>query len=256
MSPLQFTFTPVRAVGSQLKCTTAQLDGTHKRLLNGSLTMGALVKTTTKTRGRSEAGYMAALIGALCIPTSLSAASVADQMPMEVSTIHYLPATNETHVTARLDPALCVALSLPQQWRREGAEDGSLRLAASGGAGEIEVGWRAVRDLAGLPQGNAGSKDAELLQRDHEGLLGRKANASTVQTLGDATRWTATWIDTSLPAPSHSLTVETYIVPASREWLLELSISDINDRSLYEDLVRQVLSNVRTASSAQCGKTS
>jgi hypothetical protein len=149
-----------------------------------------------------------------------------------------------------------VAFSLPQEWRREGGEDGALRLAASAGDGEIEVAWRAVRDLAELPQGNAASKDAELLQRDHEGLLGRKAQASTVQTLGSATRWTATWIDTSLPAPSHSLTVETYIVPASREWLLEFSISDIEDRAVYDDLVRQVLSNIRTASSAQCGRTS
>jgi hypothetical protein len=214
------------------------------------------VRTIIETGRVSAAARIAALLGALCIPSDLSATSLPDQYPSETSAVSYLPAVGETHVTARLDPAVCVAFSLPQEWRREGGEDGALRLAASGGDGEIEISWRAVRELAELPQGNVGSKDAELLQRDHEGLLGRKAMTSTIETLGSATRWTATWIDTSFPAPSHSLTVETYIVPASREWLLELSISDIDDRSTYDDLVRQVLSNIRTASTAQCGKTS
>ena len=203
--------------------------------------MGAPVKTTTRAPGRSEAGYMAALIGALCIPTSLSATSVADQMPTEASTIHYLPATNETHVTARLDPALCVALSLPQQWRREGAEELDRSVSPHPeGLEKSKSRWRAVRDLAELPQGNVGSKTLSCSSGTIEDFLA----ARRMPARSDARRCHPLDRDMDryrLPAPSHSLTVETYIVPASREWLLELSISDIDDRSLYEDLVRQVL---------------
>jgi hypothetical protein len=198
----------------------------------------------------------AVLAGALCVPGNLSATSMPEMVAGDMPAIRYMPAIGETQITARLDPALCVAFSLPQEWRQDNPDGTGIRLVASTGEGEIELAWRAVRDLTELPRGEAVVRDAALLQRDHEAVLGRKAQASSVETVGRATRWTATWIDTSLPAPSHTLTVETYIVPASHEWLLELSVSDIGDRRAYDNLVRQVLSNIRTASTAQCGRMS
>jgi hypothetical protein len=195
---------------------------------------------------------MALMVGAIFLPDGLSATVLPDVSRQEMPAIRYVPSVGETHIAARLSPNLCVAFSLPQEWRRELEGSGALRLTAEANDGEIEISARSVRDLIELPQADPVTRDAAFLQRDHETLLGRPAQASTLEAVPGATRWTATWIDSSLPSPTHALTIETYIVPASREWLLELSISDIDNRQTYDNLVRDVLSNLRTVSSAQC----
>lgn len=196
------------------------------------------------------------LLGLLCLSTGLAASALPDSAANDVPVIIYRPAFGETQITARLNPGLCVAFSVPDEWRRDDAAAGGLRLVSSTGEGEIEIASRSIRELNDLPQGNVSARDAALLQRDHEEILGRKAQASAVETMEGATRWTATWIDASLPAPSHSITVETFIVPASREWLLEVSVTDIDNRGAYDKLVAQVLSNIRTLGSAPCARTS
>jgi hypothetical protein len=111
-----------------------------------------------------------------------------------------------------------------------------------------------MRDLMELPQGDPITRDAAFLQRDHEGVFGRPAHASSLESVPGATRWTATWIDGNLPSSTHMLTLETYIVRASPDWMLEISISDIDDRDTYDTLVQRVLGNLQTADPARCGR--
>ncbi len=125
----------------------------------------------------------AILLGLLCLPTGLAASALPDSAANDVPVIIYRPAFGETQITARLNPGLCVAFSVPDEWRRDDAAAGGLRLVSSTGEGEIEIASRSIRDLNDLPQGNVSARDAALLQRDHEEILGRKAQASAVETM-------------------------------------------------------------------------
>ncbi|WP_210497399.1 hypothetical protein [Microvirga antarctica] len=177
---------------------------------------------------------------------SPSQASLAERT-LEGTAVTYMAGLDETHVSTQTG-SVCVALALPKEWRGGTNDDGQLTLRASSGEGELEIVLRPVRDLTDWSDADAVKRDAAFLQRDHESLLGRPAQAVNLEAVGAAARWTATWIDASLPSPSHSMTVETYIVPASRDWLVELSVSEIDDRRLHEALVARILSGLQTTS--------
>ena len=137
------------------------------------------MKTTTRTPGRSEAGYMAALIGALCIPTSLSATSWRTRCrrkPRPSTTC--LQRTRPTSPRALIQPCVLRCPCLSNGGGKARRMDRSVSPHPEGTAKSKSLGGRSAI-WRNLPQGNVGSKDAELLQRDHEGLLGRKAHAST-----------------------------------------------------------------------------
>jgi hypothetical protein len=210
----------------------------------------------SKSRGLATEVSGVVFMMALCLPTALSATSLPNAEIVETPSVGRSPASGETLFRARLNSAVCVAISLPQEWRQDHEAARGLRLVSSRGAGEIEISSRSVRDLSEWPQADAVSRDAALLQHDHEDVLGRKAQTSALEPIGAGARWTATWTDFNLPAPSHSLTLETYIVPASRDWLLEVSISDVDDRGAYDDLVQQVLSGVQTTGATRCSRAS
>ncbi|KAB0267506.1 hypothetical protein [Microvirga brassicacearum] len=201
------------------------------------------------------AAGIAILASVLGLPADSAVAAFSDRSRPEATAIRYLPSLGETQVAARIDQALCLAFSLPQEWRRVPAGNGAaLHLAAATGDGAIEIAFRSMRDLMELPQADPITRDAAFLQRDHEGVFGRPAQASSLESVPGATRWTATWIDGNLPSSTHMLTLETYIVRASPDWMLEISISDIDDRDTYDTLVQRVLANLQTADPARCGR--
>lgn len=172
----------------------------------------------------------------------------------ETAQANFDTALRQTYVSGRIAPNLCLSLTLPQEWRlREDRE--KIRLKATSPVAEIELGLRSARDLQDLPQPDLAGRDAAFLQRDWEGVLGRPAQSVAVESLAlGALRWTATWFDARLPAASQAMTLETFIVPLSREWVLELSPVNVASREAYDDLVRQMLLSLGMVNLTRCEK--
>ena len=168
--------------------------------------------------------------------------------------IEHLTGNGDRRINARVAPDLCVAVSLPARWTAQAGDGGTVVLSAPGEDGEISISARSYDDLHGMPQRDPIERDAAFLQRDHEELMGRPAHAINLEAVEGASRWTATWIDPNLPSPSHMLIVETYILSALPEWLLEVSVSDIPDRSAREALVDRVLSGIKATRSPHCAR--
>lgn len=96
-------------------------------------------------------------------------------------------------------------------------------------------------------------RDAAYLQSDYESLLGRPAQSvSLTSPVPGAIRWSATWSDANLPSASRSLTVETFIVPLSKEWVLELSLADAGSREIYDALMKRILSSLEVRTGEAC----
>jgi hypothetical protein len=162
------------------------------------------------------------------------------------------PAVQETIVASRVTPSLCFVLSLPQEWRSNTSGDKTSFKAASFEA-ELEVSLRSAHELQNLPQPDLASRDAAFLQQDYEGLLGRPAQSvSLTSPTPGATRWSATWIDANLPSASRAMTVEALIVPLSNEWVLELSLTDLETREAYNALIQKVLAGLKVRGGAAC----
>jgi hypothetical protein len=186
--------------------------------------------------------------GLAALATCLALPSGANTLPvgqgMEAVSARFDLSTNETRVTARIAARLCASLSLPQEWRLDLGE-GRTSLRSVADDAEIILSIRSARDLQHLPQPDLPSRDAALLQSDYETTLGRPAQAVSLASYASgATRWTATWIDAQLPTASHALTVETFIVPLSDDWLLELSLDHVEARDAYHALARQALASL------------
>ncbi|RDI59517.1 hypothetical protein [Microvirga subterranea] len=170
----------------------------------------------------------------------------------EASDIRFDPTTRETRLTSRVTPGLCFSVSLPQEWRMT-AEDGDLHLTAAGLPARLEISLRSAHDLQDLPQADLAHRDAAFLQRDYEGLLGRPAQSvSLTSPAPGATRWSATWVDASLPSPSRAMTVDALIVPLSNEWVLELSLHDVQEGEVHDALSRRILTGLRVNNGAAC----
>jgi hypothetical protein len=105
----------------------------------------------------------------------------------------------------------------------------------------------------GRPQADLAHRDAAFLQRDYEGLLGRPAQSvSLTSPVPGATRWSATWVDASLPSSSRAMTVDALIVPLSNEWVLELSLHDVQEGEVHDALSRRILTGLRVNTGAAC----
>jgi len=179
---------------------------------------------------------------------------------MEAVSTRFDPTTRETHVASRVAPNLCYSLSLPQEWQVnaapvQGADQRTMNLKAASGEAELGLAVRSARELQEMPQTDLPGRDAAYLQRDYEDALGQPAQAVSLSTTpSGATRWTATWIDANLPSASHALTVETFILPLSDDWLLELSLDKMEARDAYVALMHQVLASVKVKARAACGQ--
>jgi len=170
----------------------------------------------------------------------------------ETSEIRFDPSMRETRLATRVTPGLCFSLSLPQEWRLSGEQGGFHVRAVSLEAG-LDLSLRSAQELQDLPQPELAHRDAAFLQRDYEGLLGRPAQSvSLTSPVPGATRWSATWIDASLPSASRAMTVDALIVPLSNEWVLELSLRDVEEVELHDALSRRILAGLQVRAGAAC----
>lgn len=202
---------------------------------------------------------LAVLSGLLVLPVAFGASfgahanapAQSDSGIAEEVHARFNPRSGQTHVTGRAPLEQCFFLTLPQEWQ---TTTGGLktRLKSTSSEVELTVNLRSSHELRGLPQGDLASRDAALLQQDYENLLGRPAQAVSVTSLTpQATRWSATWIDANLP--SGPMTVETFIVPLSEHWVLELSFTNVIAKEEHEALVRSLLDGLELGRGGGCG---
>lgn len=195
----------------------------------------------------------AGIVAGLSVPAAQAGAFAPDRGAWtETSHVRFDPTTRESRFTSRVTPSLCFSLSLPQEWRMT-AEDGDLHLKAAAMSARLDVSLRSAHELQDLPQADLAHRDAAVLQRDYEGLLGRPAQSvSLTSPAPGATRWSATWVDASLPSPSRAMTVDALIVPLSNEWVLELSLRDVEEGAVYDALTRRILAGLQVRAGAAC----
>ncbi|MBB4040404.1 hypothetical protein GGR34_002057 [Microvirga flocculans] len=157
------------------------------------------------------------------------------------------PATRQTFVQGTAGSDLCFAFALPDEWR---ASPQGLTAALT--RAEISVGLRSAEALRHVPRPDLVSRDAAVLQNDYEELLGRPAQSVSLTPGAGGARWSATWIDANLPSASHSMTVETLIMPLSPEWVLELSLSGVETPEDYNILIRNLWMRLKVQGAAAC----
>ncbi|MGO4386699.1 hypothetical protein AB4Y85_04110 [Microvirga sp. 2YAF29] len=201
---------------------------------------------------RSCSATLAVLLG--LSPMALAAnASPNSSDPLQESVqVRFDARMGQTRVVGPAAPESCFALSLPQEWR---SQTGGLdtRLKAVFSDAELEVSLRSTHELRGLPQPDLVSRDAALLQQDYESLLGRPAQSVSLASLSTgATRWSATWVDHHLPSGPQGMTVETLIVPLSSDWVLELSLTNVTEKSRYEALMKAMLTSLKVQRGPAC----
>jgi len=166
--------------------------------------------------------------------------------------VHFDSASQVTRIAERIAPDLCFSLHLPQEWRSK-AEGAGISLEAVSFSARLEISLRSAQELRDMPQPDLASRDAAVLQRDYEHLLGRPAQSVSLdRSPYGATRWSATWIDANLPSASRSLTVETFILPLSSEWILELSLTHVEMPEVHDALIRRILSGLKIMTRKAC----
>ena len=188
----------------------------------------------------------------LAAPVQASTGSLGPEARSIQPLVRFDPAARETRVTGHVVPGLCFSFRLPQEWRLD-ADGSETRLKAAASEAGIDVNLRSAGALQHLPQRDLASRDAAFLQRDYEDLLGRPAQSvSLASSHAGAVRWSATWIDANLPTPSRAMTVEAFIIPLSKEWVLELSPENTGTPEAHNALVRRLLTGLTVQSGADC----
>jgi hypothetical protein len=160
---------------------------------------------------------------------------------------HFDSLTHQTRVSGKVAPDLCFSFTLPDEWRL--TEAGLKAIVTDA---DLTVGLRSAQELRDMPQSDLATRDAAVLQQDYEQLLGRPAQSVSLSSDAGATRWSATWIDASLPSASHAMTVETLIVPLSSEWVLELSLSGVDTQEAYNGLAGHLLARLKVQGRPAC----
>lgn len=196
----------------------------------------------------------AAVLGAMAVGSVAHAARLPDRASIvdTPARAQFSADADETRVTARAAPDLCLAFSLPREWRAQpgGPE---IRLQDASSDAELTLSLRPIAELQHVAEADLMRRDAVLLQRDYEALLGRPAQSvSLTGTAFGAARWSATWIDASLPSASRQLTIETLIVPVSGDRVLELSLSNVDARPTHEAIVKTLLSGLTVQGAVAC----
>jgi len=172
---------------------------------------------------------------------------IGDVMATQTLRARFDSVTRQTVATGMAAPGLCFSFVLPDEWRTT-----AQGLDAVASEGELAVSLRSTQELRDLPHPDLASRDAAVLQRDYEELLGRPAQSVSLSAGMGAARWSATWTDANLPTASRTMTVEALIVPLSTEWVLELSLSGLHTRQAYDALAQQLLSRLRVQGKASC----
>jgi hypothetical protein len=190
---------------------------------------------------------LTALVAAL--PVEAANGSLAATGDMQAQ---YDPAARETRVSGHAARGLCFSFRLPQKWHlnTDGPETG---LESVSSEAQLGMSLRSAEALRHLPQRDLASRDAAFLQKDYEEVLGRPAQSASLSSpVAGTVRWSATWIDANLPMPSRAITVETFIVPLSAEWVLELTPARVETPAAYEAIVQPLLAGLTVQSGAAC----
>ena len=182
------------------------------------------------------------------IPVALAANDPLDRIgATEAIQARFDAATRQTQVSGKAAPDLCFSFALPEEWRLT-----EIGLKAVTSDADLSIGLRSAEEHRDMPQPDLAIRDAAALQRDYEELLGRPAQSVSLTSEPGATRWSATWIDASLPTASQAMTVETLIVPLSSEWVLELSLSGVKSREAYDALAWRLMARLKVQGRADC----
>lgn len=193
-------------------------------------------------------GRLALVVGLAVAPMAQAANDPLDRIGgTEAIQVRFDAATHQTQVSGKVASDLCFSFALPEEWR---LTEGGLKAAVS--HADLSIGYRSAEELRDMPQSDLAIRDAAVLQRDYEEMLGRPAQSVSLSSKAGATQWSATWIDASLPAASHAMTVETLIVPLSSEWVLELSLSGVESREAYDTLAWSLLARLKVQGRAAC----
>ncbi|WP_230530233.1 hypothetical protein [Microvirga roseola] len=204
---------------------------------------------------KAQASQVLILAALASFPSTQAATALPTQgVPGEPFRSRFDPIARETRLTGRIALDLCFSLTLPREWHLERrAEKARLTSAAADVAADLEVGLRSAHEIQHMPEPDLARRDAAFLQQGYEHLLGRPAQSVSLSASdAGAMRWSATWVDANLPADSHALTVETFIVPLSREWLLELSLTDVEMPEVRDALMRRVLADLKVERGVAC----
>ncbi len=168
-------------------------------------------------------------------------------------TASFDPGARETHVQGAMAADLCIALRLPENWTLSG--DGpTARLRDVTSGAEFEIHARSASELRGSPHLDVVSREAAALQQQYEEILGKPAQAIVHQptNVSGVSRWSATWIDSNFDAAGHARTVETFIVANGSTSVLEVSLTNVGSREVYDVHVSRMLSSLRTRAGGDC----
>lgn len=165
-------------------------------------------------------------------------------------------AQHKTTVTGVLEQGLCFALAMPAEWQVTVRDGATTRLTERASGVELEVTVRSAAELHGASQPDLVRRDAAVLQASYEALIGRPAHAVSLdpQPIRGALRWRATWHDGNMPGSGRSFTAETLIVPLSPRWLVEVTLGNVDNRPVYEAVLKETLSNLDVREGADCGR--
>jgi hypothetical protein len=197
------------------------------------------------------------LLAALVVgPTAVASTGISTPVAMAQIGAWFDPIAQETRVREKVSADLCVSFRLSREWTlsfdRDGALEETAFLRAPSGD-DLEIRLRPAAELQTFPQADLSARDAAALQDSYEELLGKPAQSVIHQSAGrpGVSRWSATWVDSNLAGPSHSLTIETFIVDLRGNGALELTMN-AKDSGTYHREVSGLLSSLQVTGGADC----
>jgi hypothetical protein len=208
------------------------------------------VKASTEGRAR----WMAA--GLLALST-LSTPALASAIGGSASPVAFLarydPQQGETLVQGKVAPGTCLSFKLRDEWSISAGDGGAHVLTGRSGAA-VELRVRQAEELGGLPQHHLAERDAAILQRTYEDMIGKPvqavAHASTAYR--GVSRWSATWIDGNLDSSGHALTIEAFIVETGPASVMEMSLTGFGSPETYEAEVGRMLGSLNLTDGRDC----
>ena len=171
-------------------------------------------------------------------------------------------AYGETAVVGRLGENRCFFMRVPGSWHLIGDELGPLEASggeafsfrATGSEAQLEIVVHDAETFGRAPGSNLVVGYAASLQRDYEGLLGRPALGTALESadISGAYRWRATWADNNFDNAARALSLERFILQLSSTAVIELSAGGIVPGAFRDELVRRALSTLELWHGTAC----
>jgi hypothetical protein len=215
------------------------------------------LKRPRRARSFRCAGLALLMATPLAMPGALAAVDPAAGLRARADSDAAVAASRgKSVVTVALEQGLCLSLAMPAEWQVTAREGPITRLKDWASGIELDVTARSAAELRGGSHPDLARRDAAVLQAGYEALIGKPAQAVSLEPLplAGALVWRATWLDTFMPGGGGSFTAETLIVPLAPEWLVEVTIGNVDAHLVHDALVAQVLSNLDIRRGADCGR--